>query len=363
MKTTITVIVDTDTASVIPAVVDHLKASAATLLMVNEVEVGVTAAPLEGVEMPKLINTAPARIYLVVGEDIAEDTHFDDLFDSDVTWCADKIDANSIAYARADIPPRFQHTFCQACGKDCGPGDDGPIDCRGHVPDARKMVQPIADWQVQIMQDWEPRRLRLTIGVQSFDVDVHDDPDEPGRMEWYLAQLTGAMNKLTAPQPLAPPPGYALLDEMRAFINLLKGAALLGPETFTPERCRHIFEECVRLNGRYLELDAAAAPQPPASVQPLAVGVEALPILEQLVAALASQDEEGLIEHAEPMIAARRLIAKLKVQAMTAGPEDMKIYDAIAARFFAAASPPPPGRVVPLTDRQPIETAPKDGTE
>jgi hypothetical protein len=49
-----------------------------------------------------------------------------------------------------------------------------------------------------------------------------------------------------------------LLDEMRAFINLLKGAALLGKDVFTDERCRHIFEECVRLNGLYLGLAAPA---------------------------------------------------------------------------------------------------------
>lgn len=55
-------------------------------------------------------------------------------------------------------------------------------------------------WTVQIMEDWKPRRLRLTIGVQSFDLDVHDDPEEPGRMEWYRDQLTKAM-LASAPQP------------------------------------------------------------------------------------------------------------------------------------------------------------------
>ena len=43
--------------------------------------------------------------------------------------------------------PRFQHTFCQACGKDCGPGDDGPIDCQGHgqVSDKAPTFEEIND--------------------------------------------------------------------------------------------------------------------------------------------------------------------------------------------------------------------------
>jgi hypothetical protein len=61
-------------------------------------------------------------------------------------------------------------------------------------PQADKPV-PV-DWSVQIMQDDKPRRLRLTIGVQSFYLDVQDDED--GRMEWLCKQLTGAMEKLTA---------------------------------------------------------------------------------------------------------------------------------------------------------------------
>lgn len=87
--------------------------------------------------------------------------------------------------------------------------------------DAALAAQPPAppvEWSVQILQDWDPRRLRLTIGVQSFDLDIHDEPDEPGRMEWHCAQLTGAMEKLTSQPPAvaAIPEGYAqrVIDEL-----------------------------------------------------------------------------------------------------------------------------------------------------
>ena len=60
------------------------------------------------------------------------------------------------------------------------------------------MTQPTRnDWQVKIMEDWEPRRLALKIGVQCFFLDVQDDATEPGRMEWYRAQLTNAMKNIT----------------------------------------------------------------------------------------------------------------------------------------------------------------------
>lgn len=54
------------------------------------------------------------------------------------------------------------------------------------------------DWQVKIMEDWVPRRLVLKIGVQSFFMDIQDSPSEPGRMEWYRAQLTNAMKNAVA---------------------------------------------------------------------------------------------------------------------------------------------------------------------
>jgi len=63
---------------------------------------------------------------------------------------------------------------------------------------------PPVEWSVKIMQDWDPRRLLLRIGVQQFYLDIHDEPDDPGRMEWHCAQLTGAMQKLTAQPPADP---------------------------------------------------------------------------------------------------------------------------------------------------------------
>ena len=53
-----------------------------------------------------------------------------------------------------------------------------------------------------------------------------------------------------------------LLAQMRAYVNLIKGAALQGPSFFTEERCRNLFEECVRLNGAYLSLPAAQGVEP-----------------------------------------------------------------------------------------------------
>ena len=37
--------------------------------------------------------------------------------------------------------PRFQHTYCSQCGRDCGPGDDGVSGCAGHAAIAQP-VQP-----------------------------------------------------------------------------------------------------------------------------------------------------------------------------------------------------------------------------
>lgn len=60
------------------------------------------------------------------------------------------------------------------------------------------------DWQVKIMEDWVPRRLVLKIGVQSFFLDVKDAACEPGRMEWYRANLTNAIKNLVASSNEAP---------------------------------------------------------------------------------------------------------------------------------------------------------------
>lgn len=55
---------------------------------------------------PMAAQTAPERIYLVIGEDCPQDITFRELcsrFDDGVMWCEDKIDANSIGYVRADL--------------------------------------------------------------------------------------------------------------------------------------------------------------------------------------------------------------------------------------------------------------------
>lgn len=56
-------------------------------------------------------------------------------------------------HAAGDLPivmfePRFQHTYCSQCLKDCGPGMDGVAGCADHIADASKMV---ATPQVQLL--------------------------------------------------------------------------------------------------------------------------------------------------------------------------------------------------------------------
>jgi hypothetical protein len=66
-----------------------------------EWEAPQAAAPAP--DMPRVVKTAPESIYLVIGEDCPEDEDFGNLVDHEVTWCADKIDSNSIKYVRADL--------------------------------------------------------------------------------------------------------------------------------------------------------------------------------------------------------------------------------------------------------------------
>jgi hypothetical protein len=54
--------------------------------------------------LPNVQATAPERIYLVIGDDVEPDTDFAELDRlGGVSWCADKIDDNSIEYVRADL--------------------------------------------------------------------------------------------------------------------------------------------------------------------------------------------------------------------------------------------------------------------
>lgn len=63
-----------------------------------------THTAVQPAELPKVEATAPERIYLVIGDDVEPDTDFAELDRlGGVTWCADKIDDNSIEYVRADL--------------------------------------------------------------------------------------------------------------------------------------------------------------------------------------------------------------------------------------------------------------------
>jgi len=69
-------------------------------------------------------------------------------------------------------------------------------------PAPPKQQETVTNWTVQIMENYKPRRLRLTIGVQSFDIDVDDEED--GRMEWFRDMLTKAMKNATSPPKQQP---------------------------------------------------------------------------------------------------------------------------------------------------------------
>lgn len=59
--------------------------------------------------LPNIVHTAPAKIYLVIGEDCPPEEDFKVLASAageDLTWCEDKIDANSIGYVREDLADR-----------------------------------------------------------------------------------------------------------------------------------------------------------------------------------------------------------------------------------------------------------------
>lgn len=59
-------------------------------------------------------------------------------------------------------------------------------------PPSAAMQPPGANWSVKVT-DWNPPRVQLTIGDQSFCLDVEYDRAEPGRQQWYAEQLTTAI--------------------------------------------------------------------------------------------------------------------------------------------------------------------------
>ena len=80
---------------------------------------------------PNIVATAPARIYLVIGEDVDKSTDFADLGGEGITWCEDKIDGNSIEYVRAALAgkpaPRLTDDECLQVIFSCGSELQGRI--------------------------------------------------------------------------------------------------------------------------------------------------------------------------------------------------------------------------------------------
>lgn len=71
---------------------------------------------------------------------------------------------------------------------------------------------PVVPWAVNIDNDYKPPRLRLTIGVQSFNIYIDHVEEEPDRIEWYREMLTKAMLD-ASPSPVACASGRVPLSE------------------------------------------------------------------------------------------------------------------------------------------------------
>lgn len=56
---------------------------------------------LDALPLPSFVKTSPARIYLVIGDNLEDGDEFNDL--GDVTWCQDKQYETDIEYVRADV--------------------------------------------------------------------------------------------------------------------------------------------------------------------------------------------------------------------------------------------------------------------
>jgi len=80
---------------------------AATIKSATEIRPLVLAAPTGAAPaQANVARTAPKSIYLVIGEGCPPEADFTDC--DEVTWCKDKIDANSIKYVRADLAAQPQ---------------------------------------------------------------------------------------------------------------------------------------------------------------------------------------------------------------------------------------------------------------
>lgn len=155
-----------------------------------------------------------------------------------------------------------------------------------------------------------------------------------------------------SPQPLAPPPGYVLAPilltaDMRGLLTAAEGDTI----TDGPALLEQLWGELL-----------AAAPQPPASVQPLAVGVEAaikpnpmalrnvvLDLVTAAQSAALSSAPAGVYIHGEEgRLLAAPTARNLSAKALAAETE-IRQY---VADFYAA----PPGGIVPLSEER-IEAA------
>jgi hypothetical protein len=77
-----------------------------------------------------------------------------------------------------------------------------------------------------------------------------------------------------------------------------------------------IYSEGVRPSaGKIAHVPATETKPVKANALLIAAAPELLAALQTIVESLADEDEEGLIEHVEPMIAARRAIAKARGEA------------------------------------------------
>lgn len=189
------------------------------------------------------------------------------------------------------------------------------------------------------------------LNLENFRVGGRFTPKLTPEAEALSAQLGLHPSAPASPQPLAPPPGEALTDEQiyhqaRGNYEIAQIRRTKGTRECWPKFCALTPIQ----QAGWVAKSVAAAPQPPASVQPLAVGVEPAGV----TLARAADFLEWYIAFI------KESVMSVDIERHPYLPELEDCAEQVRALSVSAASPPPPGRVVPLTDWQPIETAPEN---
>jgi hypothetical protein len=174
--------------------------------LLNDTSLAPAASLSEASALPNVVATAPHRIYLVIGEDCPDHARFSDL--REVTWCADSVASNDIAYVRverpastgraaAGVPPRHEvartavdsvRGALQALRNDLAAGN-GTRD--GKTP-TRRIDDAIAGLGAALRHLAEPI---AEMTPPAFNL---DDPDLNELLDWTASMLLGPSNMDTA---------------------------------------------------------------------------------------------------------------------------------------------------------------------